>query len=115
MHKQQSINIWIPKLRKNAPSNASGMRGIHTPYATRKEALSHTHWANQAPYATAKRVTICDALGPDWCRDDAGRVLAQIVLDAEDYGDVLYEVHREAARLIDEGRNVDAIRLYLGL
>lgn len=54
-----TITIWIPALRKGAPTNAAGM-APGGPYRTRKEALEHEHWVNQAAYATAKRVTVSD-------------------------------------------------------
>ena len=54
-----AITIWIPALRKGAPSNAAGM-APGGPYRTRAEALAHEHWSNQAAYATAKRVTVSD-------------------------------------------------------
>lgn len=102
-----SIDVWIPALTRNAPSNASGMRGSHEPYATRAEALRHTHWANQAPYATARRVTIYD--GPLAGDSDAQDVLGKL-LASDDFDDVL---HCAAAKLIRAGRNVDGVRVYL--
>lgn len=54
-----SITVWIPTLRKGAPSNAAGM-APGGPYRTRKEALEHEHWNNQAAHASAKQVTVSD-------------------------------------------------------
>jgi hypothetical protein len=56
-----AITIWIPTLRKGAPSNRAGM-APGGPYRTRKEALEHEHWANQAAHASAKRVSVHDGM-----------------------------------------------------
>lgn len=55
-----TITIWLPALRKGAPSNTAGMARPSAVYRTRAEALRHEHYASQAPYATAKRVTVSD-------------------------------------------------------
>lgn len=58
-----TIKIWIPALRKGAPSNTAGMASPTAVYRTRADALRHEHYASQAsqaPYATAKRVTVSD-------------------------------------------------------
>jgi hypothetical protein len=56
----KSVRIWIPALRKGAPTNTAGIRASGMAYRTRAGALAHEHWANQAPWATAKAIDICD-------------------------------------------------------
>lgn len=104
--------VWIPSLRRGVPSNASGMRGYLTPYRTRAQALRHEHWANQAPWASARRVEIMDGLSAG--SPVAHELCSKIVLSVDFHGDdMLSEREREAARLIRAGQRVAGVRLLL--
>jgi hypothetical protein len=69
-----TITIWLPTLREGAPTNAAGMRGPLTPYRTRKEALRHEHWNNQAPWASARSVCVVDGEQPPLLTTDGETV-----------------------------------------
>lgn len=107
----RAVEVWIPALKRGAPSNASGMRGAATPYANRAAALEHEHWSNQAPWATARKVTVTDE--PGHLTDEADEVCARI-LEADAMGGEFDSTIRRAAQLIRSGRRVDGVLAFIG-
>ncbi len=110
---EQAFAVWIPSLKRGAPSNAAGMRGAWTPYGTRAAALQHEHWANQAPWAGARQVVITDRVGS--LTTDADLVCGRVLDDHETHGTLLGGAHVLAAKLIAAGRRVEGFRALLGV
>lgn len=108
-----TLTVWLPRIRQGAPSNAAGLRGAWTPYATKDAALRHEHWANQAPWADAMPVEIVDAPYSPWGDSPADLICTEIVDAAETYGDHLDATTRRAAFLIRGGRRVEGVSLVL--
>lgn len=53
-----TVAAWVPALKRGAPSNAAAPpSGL---YPTRKAALAHEHWANQAAWASARKIWLYD-------------------------------------------------------
>lgn len=61
----RSLTLWLPALCPGAPSEAAGMARASAVYRTAAQALAHEHWADQAPWATARRVVVRDG-HDDW-------------------------------------------------
>ncbi len=102
-----AVEVWLPTLRKDAPSNAAGIRGTGTPYSTRARALRHQHWNNQAPWGTCYRAVLLDgnahvAGTPESTVSDnlSGLTVSPIAAD------------QEIAKLAEEGKLAAAVLAY---
>lgn len=109
-----SIIVFVPTLRAGVPSNAAGMAPYSAPYATREEALAHKHWANQSGWADAAAVEIKDApWREDWSPADAAdRICGKIVQEGWDAPKG--SCFARAAELIQAGKRVEAMRIFVG-
>jgi len=99
--------VWIPTLKSNAPSNASGMAHSGWCYKTRRGALSHPHYNNHARYASARKVIVDDTCA---VRGDVERILQRIADTAATVGE-FEPKYLEAERLLLERRYAEAILL----
>jgi len=101
----KSLNLWLSYVGKNAPSNALGKRwGLGR---TKTEALEAAgHYANQAPFARYRRVTLDDSGASPLAldeRDDARLVVDEITAWADSPNPLHVERARAAKELCDRG------------
>jgi len=110
-----SVEIFVSYVGKGAPSNAAGARrgyGLTEAQAHKRAA----HWANQAPYKRARRITVSDVAD-----------VSKHGLQAVDWEKIAWDVcgipgeyetterERECAELIRKGRYATAIFRALNL
>ena len=97
--------VWIPTLKRNAPSNAAGMAGAGSAcYRTRRGALNHEHYNNHAAYARARKVVVVDGS----LSADAEGIL-QGIANANDLYSEFDPRYAEAEKLRREGRCAEAV------
>jgi hypothetical protein len=107
-----TIEIFESYVSRRAPSNASGAR---RGYGVTAEAAHEAagHWANQAPFARTRTVTVCDyERAPSLTTRDE-RIAWDVCGVPGEYVPAT-ETQTRAAELIRRGRFASAVKLCLG-
>lgn len=107
MNKDNCVTIWESYVGRGAPSNRAGAR--HGYGLTREQAHSNAeHWANQAAWAKARQVTICDQEKPSSLTSRDEKIAWDVCGIPGEFVPPS-KLQRECAELIHRGKYATAI------
>lgn len=108
-----TVTIWESYVGNKAPSNAAGSRRGYG--LTRADALADaSHWNNQAPFAKARRVTLCDQAKPLSLTTDEELIAWAICGEPGEFVPAT-SAENCRARLIRQGKYATAVRDFFGV